>query len=91
MADIKISLKMDEQLRKDLQDILVDTVKEMPSTLGEAVRSGVVEHKVPLRQLAYGINEAREKALLALLPEELRPKKEDELVVKEEEDDKENR
>ena len=91
MADIKISLKMDEQLRKDLQDILVDTVKEMPSTLGEAVRSGVVEHKVPLKQLAYGINEAREKALLALLPEELRPKKEDELVVKEEEDDKENR
>ncbi|MBR0342687.1 MAG: hypothetical protein Q4D71_01510 [Oscillospiraceae bacterium] len=91
MADIKISLKMDEQLRKDLQDILVDTVKEMPSTLGEAVRSGVVEHKVPLRQLAYSINEAREKALLALLPEELRPKKEDELVVKEEEDDKENR
>ena len=91
MADIKISLKMDEQLRKDLQDILVDTVKEMPSTLGEAVRSGVVEHKVPLRQLAYGINEAREKALLALLPEELRPKKEDKLVVKEEEDDKENR
>lgn len=91
MADIKISLKMDEKLRKDLQDILVDTVKEMPSTLGEAVRSGVVEHKVPLRQLAYGINEAREKALLALLPEELRPKKEDELVVKEEEDDKENR
>ena len=91
MADIKISLKMDEQLRKDLQDILVDTVKEMPSTIGEAVRSGVVEHKIPLRQLAYGINEAREKALLALLPEELRPKKEDELVVKEEEDDKENR
>ena len=91
MADIKISLKMDEKLRKDLQDILVDTVKEMPSTLGEAVRSGVVEHKVPLRQLAYSINEAREKALLALLPEELRPKKEDELVVKEEEDDKENR
>ena len=91
MADIKISLKMDEQLRKDLQDILVDTVKEMPSTLGEAVRYGVVEHKVPLRQLAYGINEAREKALLALLPEELRPKKEDKLVVKEEEDDKENR
>ena len=91
MADIKISLKMDEKLRKDLQDILVDTVKEMPSTLGEAVRSGVVEHKVPLRKLAYSINEAREKALLALLPEELRPKKEDELVVKEEEDDKENR
>lgn len=83
MADIEISLKIDEKLRKDLQDLLTETVRNIPSAMGNAVRSGVVEHKVPLRELAYNISEAREKALLALLPEELRPKKENDLEVKE--------
>ena len=88
MADIKISLKMDEQLRKDLQDVLVDTVKSMPSSLGNAARSGAKEHRIPIKELAQSISDAREKALIAMLPEELRPKKEEALVVKEEENER---
>ncbi len=83
MADIKISLHMDEKLRKDLQDALTETVKNMPSSLGNAVRSGVKEHKMPVKELAQSISEAREKALLAMLPEELRPRKDNTLEVKE--------
>jgi len=83
MADIKISLNMDEKLRKDLQDVLTETVKNIPSSLGNAVRSGVKEHKVPVKELVQNISEAREKALLAMLPEELRPGRKNTLEVKE--------
>lgn len=85
MAEIKISLKMDEKLRQDLAEIVSETVRNAPSSLGNAVRSGVVEHKAPLRELVYDINTAREKALLALLPEELRPKKEETSEVNQDE------
>ncbi len=83
MADIKISLQMDEKLRKDLQDALTETVKSIPSSLGSAVRSGAKEHRIPFKELAQNISEARERALLAMLPEELRPNKENGLEVKE--------
>ena len=75
MADIKISLKIDEQLRKDLLGVLKDTVKSMPSSVGNAVRSGAKEKRIPVKEFAESISEAREKALLAMLPEELRPGK----------------
>ncbi|MBQ8994369.1 MAG: hypothetical protein IJ091_00995 [Oscillospiraceae bacterium] len=76
MAEIKITFKMDEELRKSLSGIVTRTVHSIPSSFKDVVRSGARDLKIPVKEIAEDISKTREELLLALLPDELRPKQE---------------
>ena len=48
MGSFKITLKMDEKLRKDISNAVKDTVRGIPGSVKNAVRTGVSERRVPL-------------------------------------------
>ena len=72
MGSFKITLKMDEKMRKHIADAVKETVRGIPGSVKNAVRTGVSERRVPLKELADNVSEARQKMLLAMLPDELK-------------------